>query len=89
MVVAMRGEFTELFNELLFGSGNWLGLIVICILLLILASLHKYAGIIAMPIGIFLSLEYATHNLGWHAILTMLEGIFVLYLSVDKVRKKE
>jgi hypothetical protein len=89
MVVVMAGEFVEFFNELLFGSGSWLGLIIICILMLVLASMNKYAGIIAMPIGIFLSIEYATRGLGWHAVLSMLAAIFCLYLGVEKVRKKQ
>ena len=78
----------EFFNELLFGSGSWLGLIILCILFFILASLHKFAGIIPMSIGIFLSIEYATRNLGWHAILIMLASTFALYLGFEKGKQK-
>lgn len=84
----MAGEFIEFFNELMFGSGNWIGLIIIAVILLIMAGLHRWGGIIAMPIGILVGLEYASHNLGWHAILLIFEGILVMFLSIQKVKGK-
>jgi hypothetical protein len=44
----MAGEFIEFFTELMFGSGSWIGLIIIVAILLVITGINKYGGIIAM-----------------------------------------
>jgi hypothetical protein len=84
----MAGEFIEFFTELMFGSGSWIGLIIIVAILLVITGINKYGGIIAMPIAILVGIEYGKYNLGWHAVILIIEGIFTLYLGIEGARKK-
>lgn len=54
----MAGEFIEFFNELLFGSGAWIGLILILSIALLVSYKAKYSSIIFMMILIMLNWEY-------------------------------
>lgn len=54
----MSGEFQEFFEELLYGSGAWLGLILILSIVLIVSLKVKYSSALFVPIMIFLGLFY-------------------------------
>lgn len=54
----MAGEFIEFFEELLFGSGAWLGLMLILAIGFIVASTVKYSGLVFILIYIFMFFEY-------------------------------
>jgi hypothetical protein len=84
----MAGEFIEFFTELMFGSGSWIGLVLIIVLLLVITGINRYGGIIAMPIAILVGVEYGQHNLGWHAVILIVEGIFTFYLGIKGAEKK-
>jgi len=86
----MAGEFIEFFTELMFGSGAWFGLILACAILLIIASINKFGGIVAMPIAILISFEYMGYpDLGWHSIIMFFCGIVVLIGSIYSLSKGE
>jgi hypothetical protein len=85
----MAGDFIEFFNELLLGSGAWFGLIIACAILLVIASINKFGGIVAMPVAILLSFEYMDHDLGWNAVIMFFCGIVVLIGSIYSLNKGE
>lgn len=58
MVLKMAGEFIEFFTELFFGSGAWLGLILILAILFVVAYTVKYSSVIWILVLIFLTFEY-------------------------------
>jgi hypothetical protein len=70
------------FNELLFGSGAWLGLTMILTLIFIVTVINKYAGLIFMPLTIFLAIDYLTmiptnSNFMWGAILMLVTSVVI------------
>jgi len=56
--VLAAGDFIEFFTELLFGSGAWLGLIIILSLILLVVTAVKYSSVVFTPILIFLGILY-------------------------------
>lgn len=74
----MAGEFTELFTELLFGTGSWIGLIIILVLMVIALASWKWSGILCLPISLMLGIEYFLHALGWQGIVMWLFAVFCL-----------
>jgi len=51
---------TELFSELLFGSGAWFGLLLILAVCLLVAYQVKYSGIFFTLFLLFLGIQYLT-----------------------------
>jgi hypothetical protein len=86
-MIYLAGEFQEFFQEVLFGSGSWIGLILIISLLLIIATINRYSSIIVLPISILLSIQYMQNNLGWHAILIALVGIIIMMADIVRAKK--
>jgi hypothetical protein len=87
----MAGEFIEFFNELLFGSGAWMGAILISAIILLVTYRVKYSGVVFMPICIFLGMQYlntvpANSNLMWIAILMFIMAIYSLAMLIRDVR---
>lgn len=54
----MAGEFIEFFEELLFGSGAWLGLILIVSIAFLVVSQVKYSSVFFAVIFLFLGIFY-------------------------------
>jgi hypothetical protein len=74
----MAGEFEDFFTQLFFGSGSWLGLILIIMLLLLLRLANKYSVILSFPICLLIGFEYLTNDLGWHALIIWLSAVVML-----------
>ncbi len=53
-------EITDLFNELLFGAGAWLGLPIIIALAFIVSSQYKHASLPFIVFFLFLGIENLT-----------------------------
>ena len=51
-------EAAEVFNELFFGAGKWLGLLLIISFILVLCWRKKEAAFVFVPINILWGLEY-------------------------------
>jgi len=58
MIGVVLSAYADLFKELLFGEGAWLGLILILMLILILVTVVKYSSLITFPILVFLGIMY-------------------------------
>jgi len=73
---------SDVFNELLFGAGSWIGLTIL-LLLCIGGSLSlKYSGSIFGLILLFLGIQYLNNvpvdsNFIWSVILCWISAIFV------------
>lgn len=52
------GDFIEFFEELLFGSGSWIGLLLILGLVLLVTLKVKYSSALFVPFMIFMGLFY-------------------------------
>jgi len=83
----MSGEALEFFTELMFGSGGWLGFILIVILLASITYKVKEAGYISLVIAVFMALEYFENvdpstNFYWSGVLMLIFGVSLAVSSV-------
>lgn len=79
----MTSEIAEVFNELLFGSGFWLGLIFILAVAIGISYKYKYSGILFEVVLFFMGIEYYDNiavddNKMWGVILCFLGMIFLI-----------
>ena len=81
-------EIVEFFNELMFGSGAWFGLILIVSIALLVSYKAKYSSLIFIMILVFMGLNYweemggkisVTSNFMWAIIIDFI-GIIILGL---------
>jgi len=89
----MVGEAQEFFQELLFGSGAWIGLILIIAIMLLVSAKTKMGGIFMCIICIFLGLEYFSNvatssNFMWSAIIMFITGAMLALQSGYRVVKE-
>jgi hypothetical protein len=76
-------EISIAFDELFFGSGMWLGLLLFISIIIVVSLKAKYAGIIMFPATVFLAINYFTKSFMWGGILMLITGIFVI-LTMSK-----
>jgi len=79
--------FDDFFTQLFLGTGSYLGLIILCVALLVIALMHKYSGVLSFGIGILMSFEYFDNFLGWHGIIAVIVSLFCAFITFD--RRKE
>lgn len=92
MVMELKKKMSgidDVFNALLFGSGSWLGLIIIVSIIVTVALLSKnrVANIIFAIISIFMGIEYFTHvsassNFMWSGIVMFVLAVFLGYGAI-------
>jgi len=85
-------EAQEFFQELMFGSGAWLGLILILGLMILITYKVKEAGFAFLLISIFLGIEYfnnvsASSNFFWSGIIMFLFGAMLAVSSVVRYKQ--
>jgi len=78
-------EADEFFNALFFGNGSWLGLILIVLLMMVLIYRWKEVGVLMIPVSVLLGIEYLSNNLGWHAMIMFLNGVFMIIYLIRKL----
>jgi hypothetical protein len=78
MFIFMVGEFADFFTQLFLGTGHWLGLIIIIMLLFLFRMVNKYSVIIAFPLSLLIGFEYLTNDLGWDALIIWLSSVALL-----------
>jgi hypothetical protein len=84
-------EISDLFTELLYGSGAWIGAILISAIILLVTSRVKYSGAVFMPITIFMGMQYlntvsTNNNLMWMGILMFIMSIYSLGMLIKDVK---
>lgn len=93
----MAGEFEDLFNELLFGAGAWVSLMVMLGFMFIVAYKAKYTSVLFLLILTFLSFEYwgqigyaidVTSNFMWSIIITYVAMLFMGLILYGDIKKR-
>lgn len=85
-------EISDLFTELLFGSGWWFGLSLLVAAALLVSSQVKYSATVFIMVFLFLAWEYfgnitADSLNAWAMIICLLVSLFlggILYRDVSK-----
>ena len=85
----MTQDWYILFEQLLWGSGAWIGFLVLACLSLFISAKIKYSGFLFVPFWLFIAIEYfnridPSNNRMWLAILSLLMMIFCMLLSLGE-----
>jgi hypothetical protein len=80
--VERMSEIATAFNELFYGSGMWLGLLLLISIIIVISLKTKYAGIIMFPATVFLAINYFTELFLWGGVLMLLTGTFVILTMI-------
>lgn len=75
-------EIAEVFTELFFGTGSWLGILLLLSIIIALTIKIKWGGVITLPIIIFLGIDYITNDLFWNGLIMFFSAIFILITIV-------
>lgn len=72
-------EIAEAFNELFYGAGAWLGLLLLLALIVSLTVKTKYAGVFMLPVTIFLAIDYLDYPaLLWNSLIMFFASVFIV-----------
>ena len=75
----MSVSISSILEELFYGSGSWLGLLLYLVIIVSLTVKVRYAGLLTLPICIFLAIEYLGYPaLMWHSVIMFIAGVFIL-----------
>ena len=72
----------QAFQSLFYGDGSWLGIILLLSLCLGLVLKWKYAGVLFLPINLFIGIDYLNRNMAWHAIIMFFATVFILIFMI-------
>lgn len=68
----------DVFTELFYGAGAWLGLILVLGIIITLSLKTKYAGLLMLPVSVFLGIDYLGYPaLMWNAVIMFFAAIFI------------
>lgn len=82
----MSAEIGVVFTEILFGSGAWIGLILLLTISLAMVLRWKATAVLFMPITLLLGIEYLTYELTFHAMILFFTTIFMVLYMVREMR---
>ena len=68
----------DFFTSLFYGTGSWLGLLLILSLVVGLTFAWKYMGLVMLPVTVLFGITYFSNNLGWHGLIMVFTAIFIL-----------
>jgi len=79
----------ELFTELFFGSGCWLGAIILILFIYVGAYLNKYLRLLFIPVSIFLGIWYINNmglntDLQWIALIFFITPIILVIMLIKE-----
>ena len=88
----MSGEIAEVFNELLFGSGALIGLILIISIALLVSLKAKYSSAIFIVILLFFAMDYldkitASTMHAWYFLISLISILFLGTILYRDLRK--
>lgn len=70
----------EVFEELFYGSGMWLGILLILAMVIGISLKTRYSGVLMLPVCIFMGINYISNGTGnqlWGAIIMFFAGTFL------------
>ena len=85
-LMSLAETLNAVWESLFFGSGSWLGLLIIISIVASLLIRFKYIAVLTTPVMILLGVDYLNHTLGWHALIMFFTSIFVFIYSLIKGR---
>jgi hypothetical protein len=71
----------EVFEELFYGSGMWLGILLILAMVIGISLKTRYSSVLMLPVCIFMGITYITNGTGnqlWGAIIMFFSAIFLV-----------
>jgi hypothetical protein len=74
----MSSQIAIAFNELFYGSGMWLGILLIIAIIIGISLKTKWAGLITLPATVFLGINYLTNDFMWGGLLMFCTSVFVI-----------
>jgi hypothetical protein len=79
-------SIADVFTELFYGAGAWLGILLFLAIIIGLAFANKYVGVLMLPVCIFLAINYLAYpTLLWHAAIMFICAIFiVIHLMMER-----
>lgn len=82
--MAVESAVNQALEALFFGSGSWLGLILMLGLCFGLQLGFRYLGALLIPIMIFWGLEYIANGLGWQGLIMFIGSIIVMLIMAKQ-----
>ena len=84
----MSSTIALAFEELFYGSGMWLGLLLLLSIIIALALKNKYASVLTIPITLFLGIDYITNaettSHYWGALIMFFTTVLVMFQLARK-----
>ena len=90
----MAGEFVEFFEELMFGSGAWFGIIIILGLAFLISYNCKYSSMCFILILIFMGFNYlgeiggnisASNSFAWAFFIDMMGVVILAFIFLRDI----
>ena len=90
-LVEKMSDIAELFTELMFGEGCWLGLILIVAIITLTSAKSRIANIAFIPISVFIGILYfdnieANNNFMWAGIIMFVVALLLGYKAISESR---
>ena len=70
------------FTELFFGTGSWLGILLLLSIIVVLALKNRFIAVLMIPVTLFLGIDYLDNGLMWNSIIMFLSSIFILLNAI-------
>ena len=80
------------FNQLFYGTGKWLTLIIMMAIIIAVCSKFPLGGTLFLPITIFLGFDYlrnvpSSNDFIWGALMMICTSIFILVMAIRKAMR--
>ncbi len=88
----MSTEIAAAFSELFYGSGCWLGILLLETIIWSLALKKDWAGVVGIIVSVFMGINYLTNttvntNQVWLALIMFFTAIFLMINLVRNEKK--
>jgi hypothetical protein len=92
-ITTVPSEASTWFDEMLFGTGFWLFIIIILAIVFSVVWVVPYSGAIFLPVCVFLAIEYfskiETSSIHmWGAIMMLFASVYIIIVMTMKIRSK-
>ena len=77
----LSNDVAVAFQELFYGEGMWLGVLLVLAIVTGLTLKNKYATVLCLPVTVFLGIDYLQNGTGnqlWGAMIMFVASIFLV-----------
>ena len=79
----MSAEISVVFEELFYGSGAWLGLLLLLAIITGLMARSKEISVLMIPVTLFLAIDYfGREMLIWNGIIMLCTTVFIVMANM-------